>query len=178
MSTTADILLAEDALVVPSIPGRLPLTLDLRAIKKAEQRLHEVQLASRVRSGELMHLFNHASLECGKLTAKLASEEGFALRYAKTVRAQALFERLPPILKEKGLASTRSPLGAEDIRSAAVEADPEYNKALETLTDVQVAIKFLAVRKEAFDKAYWTVHKLTDSRPAPGQSTFDSDSSV
>lgn len=160
----SDILLAEDALVVPTVPGRVPLTLDLRAIKRAEQRLHEVQLASRIRSGELMHLFNHASLECGKFTARLSAEEGYATRYAKTVRAQALFDRLPPILKEKGLANARSPLGAEDIRSTAVEADDAYNQALEIVSNIQVATKFLAVRKEAFDKAYWTVHKLTDTR--------------
>ncbi len=157
-----DLLSQREAMIVPSSPGRQPLALDLRSILSAESRLHEIQLASKMRSGELLHLFNSACLDCKKAVNQLSTEKNYVERHVARVRSVALFDKLPEVLKQKGLANARSPLGSEDIREAFLATDADFGKAQDLLAEIVAAIEFFEIRYKAFERAYYATYRLTD----------------
>lgn len=170
MDTPELILGANEVLVVPVAMGRHTLTLDIRPITKAESRLHEIQLVSPGRSGELLHLFNQACLDCKKHVNLLSTEKNYAQRASGRIRSGAIFERLPAFLKDKGLVNARSPIGSEDIRETFLATDQEYQDSLDRITSIEAAIEFFEIRHEAFKRAYFATYKLTDRPSGPAYS--------
>lgn len=164
-----------DDLLVSVAPGRRALTLEIKEIVRAESRLHEVQLVSHTRSGELLNLYNQACLDCKKHVNSLTSEKNYAERYAAKIRSEAIFNRLPDFLKEKGLAKASSPIGSEDVRETFLATDEAYQSALDLATEIDAAIGFFEIRYKAFERAFYATHKLTDSRPPPGMNAYSAD---
>lgn len=162
MDNSPEIRRPGEDMIIPVAPGRRPLTLDLKPIQKAISRLQEIRLVSPTRSGELLHLFNQGCLDCRDHIRLLNTEKHFVEQFAKKMQYQAIFDRLPSILKEKGLANARSPVGSEDIRTMFLSTDAEYQSALDLKVNIEAAIEFFDARHEALKRAYFATHKLTE----------------
>jgi len=145
---------------VPRTDPANPLILDTTTIVYAQQRLPEVAYSNQARAPELMALFNMAYLDTTRCLAKLEYELIQTKTKANSVRAILLLDRLPAMLQAKGLATTRSPLGSEDIRQAFLDSDPEYLQALELVNQTQCYIAALEGQKRAFENAYNAVKKM------------------
>jgi hypothetical protein len=164
------ILSADKALVVPAADGQAPLVFDMREIFRAESRLIELNAVTRVKAGELLHTFITAWRDTKRLVARTRRQLVAAKRNVKEARATVIVDKLQEILKEKGLATPKSPSGSEDLRSSIVEKDPDYKAANAIQEEIEAALEWLEIQAETFKMAYFSVNKLIDPREA-GAST-------
>lgn len=157
------ILGANEALVFPSGNGiDAPVALDLRTVFRAETRLIELQAVTRAKAGELLHTFIEAWKEARTAQARASNQCVVAKRRLKEIRAEVVLDRALDILKDKGLVSTRSPSGSEDLREAVVVRDRSYQAASERLEQIQAVVELMEIKAETFKMAYFAVNKLVD----------------
>lgn len=148
-------------LIVPRArDGQEPLSLDLTEIRQAERRLGEVAMTNAVRAPELLALYNGAYLMVRRYINLLEYEENVAERRLEEVRAIFIVDKLPELLAAKGLATSRSPLGSEDIRTAFLALDPEYKRMQEMLSTIKAYSALLKTMETGFENAYNSVKKL------------------
>jgi hypothetical protein len=167
------ILGANEALVFPSGNGLdAPIALDLRSVFKAEARLIELHHVTRMTAGELLHCFIEAWRDARTAQARARKQLVVSKRKLKEVKAEIVLDRALDVLKAKGLISTRSPSGSEDLRESVVVRDPAYQRASETMEQIEAAVEFLEIKAEVFKMAYFSVNKLIDpmDRTAPNTS--------
>lgn len=150
-----------------------PLVIDMTAIRYAESRLSEVAIVNSARAAELLSLFNNAWLVSSKYLDMLKYESDCAERKASEVRAIFIVDKLPDLLKAKGLSTPRSPLGSEDIRLAFLEIDVEYKKIRDLQGILKSYVHFFETYRKAFENSYNSVKKLITNdqfawRPNPG----------
>jgi hypothetical protein len=157
------ILGANEALVFPSGNGAdEPVVLDLRKVFKAEARLIELHHVTRVKAGELLHCFIEAWHDARQGQARARKQLVVAKRKLKEIKAEVVLDRAIDILKAKGLISTRSPSGSEDLRESVVTRDPSYQRASERMEQIEAAVEFMEIKAEVFKMAYFAVNKLVD----------------
>lgn len=138
------------------------VVLDLRELFAAKARLVELQAVTRLKAGELLHTFIRAWSDTAKLHKVAERHLTRAKRRVKEVRAVVVLDRGPEELKKRGLATTRSPGGSEDLRDSVVSCDHDYQAACERLEQIQAAAALLEIEAETFKMAYFSVNKLVD----------------
>jgi hypothetical protein len=154
---------ANEALVFPSGNGiDAPIVLDLRPVFKAEARLIELQAVTRAKAGELLHCFIDAWKEARTAQARASKQLVVSKRKLKEVRAEVVLDRALDVLKDKGLVSTRSPSGSEDLREAVVSRDRSYQAASERMEQIQAVVELMEIKAETMKMAYFAVNKLVD----------------
>lgn len=157
--------LTPGTLVVPrGLPGIDPLKLDVGSILAVESRIHEIAFVNPVKAPELISVFNKAFSELTEMVAKVQYELQVAKQNVEKARAICLLDRVPGILQEKGLTSTKSPMGSEDIRNAVLALDNDYNSALERVYQIQCMYTYLEGKKQAIDKAYMAVKAVSQDQ--------------
>lgn len=155
----SELLLHEDALVVPRAQG-LALTLDMRKIHKAEARLVELQGVTKQKAGELFHCFIEAFGEAKSYLAQLRVEYGRAKQRTRQTRGIIVLDKAVDALKAKGLLSTRSPAGSEDMRDAIVETSQEYIEVFDRFSQVEAALEHMEGKVEKLKMAYYAISDL------------------
>jgi hypothetical protein len=154
---------ADKALMFPAGNGTdRPLVFDLTGIFKAEGRLVELQAVTKAKAGELTYTFIVAWRDASDYWKRARAQLIRAKRALKEVRARVILDRSSSILKEKGLASSRSPAGSEGLRESVVSLDPEYQAVSDRVEQVEAASDFLETKVELFKMAYFSVDKLVD----------------
>jgi hypothetical protein len=168
-----DLILGADmALMFPSGNGLdKDVVLDLRTVYKAEARLIELQAVTRVKAGELLHCFITAWKEAREHLARANKQLVVAKRRLKEVRAEVVLDRALDVLKEKGLVSSRSPSGSEDLREAVVVTSKAYQGASERVEAIGAVAELLEIKAETFKMAYFAVNKLLDPMDRTGAAT-------
>lgn len=119
---------------------------DLTLIHRVESRRQELVTAQGRSLIELANDFDDAYDAAAKLHSRVIYEEEMATIASRKRRAVLLRDELPGRIKERGLATTRSPLGAEDIRETMQYEDDEFVK-LEQYRAALTAIKELLFGK-------------------------------
>lgn len=119
---------------------------DLTPIHRAESRREELIVAQGRTLLELANAFDDGYDAACKLHSKVIYEEEMATIASRKRRAIIMRDDLPGRIKERGLGSSRSPLGAEDIREAMLYEDEEFTK-LEEYRAALGAIKELLFGK-------------------------------
>lgn len=147
------------------LEGLAPLELDMADIRRAEARLGEVALTNSHRAPELLTTFNKAWLDTSKCLNLLEYEIGCAERRMAEIRAIFLIDKLPALLTEKGLATSRSPLGSEDIRQAFLDKDADYKRMQELIGNIECYISLFHTIQKGFENAYNSVKKLIGGAP-------------
>lgn len=155
-----------------ALDGLEPLILDMTDIRQADGRRQEVAMVNALRAPELLTLFNNAWLITAKYLNYLEYELDVAVRRLAEVKAVIILDKVPGILAQKGLASSRSPLGSEDVRQAILDIDPDYKKVQEYISSVRCYVGLLEAYQTSFMNAYNSVKKIlgTDTsswRPNP-----------
>jgi hypothetical protein len=138
------------------------IVFDLRPVFTAKARLVELQAITRLKAGELVHAFIRAWSDTAKLAKQAERQLTRAKRKLKEVRAVVILDRVPAELVKRGWATSRSPVGSEDIRESIVDNDAEYQKASDRLEQIQAAVAILTIDAETFKMAYFSVNKLVD----------------
>lgn len=163
----SELILNEDALCVPRV-NTTPMVYDMRRIHKAESRLVELASVTKPKAGELLHAFIDAWGDARDYLATLRGEFGRAKQHLRSVRGKIVLDEAAVILQKKGLASTRSPAGSEDLRDAVVNTSKDYLEATDLLAQVEAAVELMDGKVEKLKMAYFAVNKLIDG-PAPNR---------
>lgn len=119
---------------------------DLTAIHLAESRREELVTAQGRSLLELANNFDDGYDAACKLHSKVIYELEMATIASRKRRACLLRDDFPRIIKERGLSTSRSPVGAEDIRSNMYYEDDEFTK-LEQYRGALEAVKELLFGK-------------------------------
>lgn len=155
----SDLILGADmALVVPLANGRNAV-LDMREIYRAEGRLIELRGVTKLKAGELIHTFIEAWSRAAEYVGQLDAELARAKSALNRVRAVVVLDKAPEQLKQRGLSSSRSPGGSEDLRNAVVSCDKDYQAAEEVVIQTTAAIAFMKTKVEKFKMAYFSVDR-------------------
>ncbi len=152
--------LSHEVLVVPCVVGK-PLALDMKKIHKAESRLIELCAVTKAKAGELMYTLNEALSDARDNYALIKHQFGCWKQKLRTTRGLVILDRAQDLLKDKGLASTRSPAGSADLREAVVDTDPTYLDVTDKLLQVEAALDHVGNKVEKLKTAYFAVRDLT-----------------
>lgn len=147
-------------LVPRALPGLTPLAIDLTEVIRAESRIHEIATLSAGKAPELLAAFNLAYIEASRAIALLEQELSQAKRRCDQVRAMVILDRVPRVLAERGLASSKSPMGSEDLRRAVLDMDPDYQQAAQLVADIDGSVEVVRSKLRGIEMAYNSVKKL------------------
>jgi hypothetical protein len=73
------------------------------------------------------------------------------------VKASILIDKVPGLLKEKGLPSS------VDMRQALVDADPDYQAARERLAFLEATVEYMRGKMKFLENAYTSIKKIMDT---------------
>jgi hypothetical protein len=122
--------------------GEKTFEVDLTPIHLAESRRDELVAASGRSLLELANAFDDGYDAACKLHSRVIYEEEMATIASRKRRSVLLRDEFPRIIKDRGLGSSRSPVGAEDIRENLYYEDDEfthleqYRAALEAIKEL------------------------------------------
>ncbi len=119
---------------------------DLTPIHRAEARREELMCAYGDSLIELANAFDDGYDAACKLHSKVIYEEEMTTIASRKRCAILLRDELPERIKARGLSTSRSPLGAEDIRTSMMYEDDEFTR-LEQYRAALGAIKELLFGK-------------------------------
>lgn len=157
----ADIIVTENEIVCPRGGNdQEPIIVNLREILKIENRIQEVQMVNSTKAPELLSSFTVGWKDLYKHIVLLIHEKNVASNMANRIRGRVLLDEIPEILKAKGLASSRSPTGSEDLREAVLATHDEYQKSLEKVQHIACVIELLKSKARAIQMAYESVKKI------------------
>jgi hypothetical protein len=162
----SELLLSEDALLIPSGVEGKARPLDMRKIHKAEARLVELQGVTRLKAGELLYTFIDAFGEAKTHLAWLRGEYGRAKQRVREARGIVVLDKAADVLKAKGLASSRSPAGSEDLRDGVVNRDEEYKKVFDVFCQIEAAVEHMEGKVEKMKMAYYAISDLVKTADA------------
>jgi hypothetical protein len=143
-----------------------PIPIDMGYWAQLEARIQEVATVTPAKAPELLAVFNYAALELDRLANTLELEYQMAVREAERVRGEILLDKVPAILKAKGLATDRNPMGSEDMRQAVLSQDKDYQDALDRADMLKATYKMIRGKFDAFERAFRSVRTLV------GETTF------
>lgn len=153
-----------DGLTTLTIPRALkdvgPLVLDMTSIYGAAARVHEVSIVNNGKAPELLALFNVAYLNVARCIAVVEYEREVAEKRLGEIRAVLLLDKMPELLRKKGLTTDRNPLGSVDMREAVINQDPEYQDMAMLAINLKCHLTLLKEFKSGFEMAYNGVKKV------------------
>lgn len=155
----SELYLSTDVLVIPTVDGR-GATVDMKKIHKASARIGELAYMTRAKSGEFLATFIRAVREARDARAMVKGQFGAWKKKLRRIKGEVVLDRGPDKLREKGLASARSPAGSEDLRNALVDTDEEYGDAQDKLLQVEAALDHLENAVEELSMAYFATQSL------------------
>jgi len=139
--------------IAPYRTGGHPLVLDLAPCFVAEARIHEISFADKARSKDLFSEFTRGYIHASKLHAMCKLHVARATNESRKRRAVLVIDFMPAMAKEKGLASSRSPTGAEDIREAFLYKDEEFLRIEDSRAALEAAEQLLFGKMMALREA-------------------------
>jgi len=160
----AGVYLQMDELSILRVPRALKdvgdLVLDMKPIFLAERRGMEIGTASHTQAPELMAFFNSAFLLAARYMQALQFELVKAKDNLLKIQSDIIMDKLPNILKAKGLWSEKNPTGNAEIRQMVLVADPDYIAAKDIVTNLECHQSLFQDRKKYFENCYNSAKKL------------------
>jgi len=126
--------------------GEKTFEVNLTTVHLAESRREELVAAGGRSLVELANAFDDGYDSACKLQSRVSYEEEMATIASRKRRAVLLRDEFPRIIKERGLGSSKSPVGAADVRDTLLYEDEEF-LALEQYRAALGAIKELLMGK-------------------------------
>ena len=151
-------------MVLPN--GAEQVVLDMDEIYHIDKRQHEVATVNLHRAPELLTTFNRGFIAAREAAIKVQGLIDAAKKAERTRAAIVVLDEVPKILVQKGLATTRSPGGSEDLRKAVLHQDPEYVACLDRISMLEAAKAFLELKAKGFENSYTSVKKIFGGEPS------------
>jgi hypothetical protein len=149
-----------DILRAPMGGSDRSLHFDITDLNRAEVRCDEVKNVTKLKAPELLTLFNKAHATASRIVVALTAEHTQAKSALDRIRAEILLDKAPQILKEKGLATAKSPSGSEELRQAVVDMDPQYIAMNERINILDAMRRLLAIKAKMFDNSFTAIKKI------------------
>jgi hypothetical protein len=156
-----DLLLSDDVLLLPNVYSSKPTILELKEVHKAHARLVELNGITREKAGELQATMISAFSQARKYASALKADFGVTKQRLRRIRARIILDEASEVLKTKGLLTSRSPAGSEDLRDSVVNTNEEYNNVAEILAQTEAVMEDMQSRAEEFKMAYYAIGQLT-----------------
>lgn len=152
---------AEGMVICPAgDPTKGPLLINLKAVNAVMARLDEAAFVTTQKAPELLTAYNKAWKELCEHVAVLEYEQRKAENAAARVKAKVMLDKVPEILRERKMESSKSPMGSEDVRRAIVALDPEYADAVDRCSQIECIVKLLSIKADALRGAYFSVKDM------------------
>jgi hypothetical protein len=139
----------------PNVP---PLSLNMHSIYLTEQRLQETRAVTPASAPELRAAFNEACNTVTKYIAWIKYEILTAKKNLDLSRAEILLDKVPEVLKEKGIKDNA------DIREAIVNRDQDYQEKLDVLNTLEATKSLLESKSKTFERAYWDCRDIANDK--------------
>ena len=142
-------------------PNLAAISLDMTTIYQAEDRLHDVRIATPNNAPEMMGYFNQVCNTVTKYLAWVEYEILQAKKYLEIAKASVILEKAPEEfkrLKDVGIKYN------EDFREAMVIRDVDYQKRLDALNTLVAAKSWLEGKAWSFVRAYNSCRFVADNR--------------
>lgn len=152
----------EGLIICPRPRGLEPIQINLVKIKEKEARLDEIAFVNLTTAPELLCTFNKVYMELSEYISILEYEKNRAERDAQSRRSVVMLDEMPRLLKEKGLATDRSPSGSSDTREAILDQDRQYQAALEIVEQINAVSRLLKDKRDGFVMAYNAVKRILE----------------
>jgi hypothetical protein len=137
-----------------------PLEFDLSIAYEAERQIQAIASAGSGNALYLASVFGRAYASLGRIYGEIYCEVGKATVQARKRRAQIILDEAPAIAKAKGLASPRSPCGAEDIREAICYQDEDYCKIEEYRAALEAAKELVFIKLQSMRMCHDAVKSI------------------
>lgn len=148
----------DDAIIVPrGTQSGSAFRIDLKPILVAEARAVEVSAVTKHKAGELLRCFNEAWRIVKQHIAVQFKNRADAEKKLNETHALILLDKVPGILKEKGISSSA------DTREAVISLQPEYQEALENYNYINAVVAYLETKAMFFERSFQSVKKLTEN---------------
>lgn len=148
---------------------------NLAPIYIAEARRNEL-VAARGRSLiELANAFDDGYDAACRLRAQAMYEQEIATIASRKRRAIILRDEMPAKLKERGLTSARSPVGAEDIRDTMYYEDAEFEKLETYRAALSAVVEFLFGKMMSMNRLCKRAESLMPQQDRGGLGQHDPD---
>lgn len=133
------------------------LVFNMKKVLVAEARADEIAIVTPHKAPELLATFNRGYLDASNIFAGVKFEQARAEEEVAKIRANILIDKVPALLKEKGLPSSA------DMRQALVDADPDYQAAKDRLAYLDAAVEYVKGKMKFLENAYTSVKKIMDT---------------
>lgn len=153
--------------IAPYRKGGLPLKLDLGPSFISEARIHEISFADKTRAKDLFAEFTKAYIYASKLHAMCKLHVARAAIESRKRRSVLIIDFMPEMAKAKGLSTSRSPTGAEDIREAFLYRDEEFLLIEDGRAALEAAEALLFGKMMAFREAADAVKQMLSPEDRP-----------
>jgi hypothetical protein len=137
------------------------MVLEMALVYQAEQRLHEVKIASPASAPELSGFFNEACNMTTKYLAWVEYEILQAKKYFDLAKAAVVLEKAPEEykkFKDSGIKFN------EDFREAVIARDTDCQARLDIMNSLQAIKAILEGKMKAFERAHYAVRNVSDNR--------------
>ncbi len=149
-------------------PNLAPLEFELGELLKTEDRKKEIAYVNKDTAPELLMVFNEGYCSVKRMMNQVNLEYINSKKFADQRRAIVILDVVPEVLKSKGLATSRSPGGSEDLRKAVLDLDEEYATLMNIVAVLETAYEFLNIKAKGFEMAYHSVKKIYDPSSSLG----------
>lgn len=132
----------------------------MEPVYRAERRIDEIAITNVHKAPELSSCFLKAFSVLVDHLNVINKELVKAENAVSMAKAVVMLDRAPEILKAKGLVSSKSPSGSEDLRNAVLVLDKDYQFALDVYQELEAYYELIKTKKDTMDKAYMAVRKI------------------
>jgi hypothetical protein len=146
-------------LTIPTADGEF-VEYDTELSNNALGRIQEVAFTNSSKAPELLATFNNAYLETARIVAMVQYEYNRAVRARENARAVFMVDKLPSVVASKGLATSKSPMGTEDIRSSLLRMDDDFLGAEVVVDELKAVTALFEANAKALEMAYTSVKKI------------------
>lgn len=143
-------------LTIPEFGDRKAVTLDLSKSRNAESRIIEAKTVTLASYPELEYAYNEGYRECKYNLVQIGYELTQAEKALRKSRSEALLDRYPEFLKEKGLKDNGS------IRDAFLEKQEDILKAQDRIDMLKAMEQLLDGKIKVFENTCRYMKKVTD----------------
>lgn len=136
------------------------LYLNLGDLAKVEVRLQEIETVTKLKAPELLSAFTSGWKDIHQNVVTVQAHLVLCKRELERTKAVVLLDKVPTVLKEKGLVSDKRSMGSEDLRNAVLSLDPDLQKCQEKFDYLECVLELLKGKLKSIQMGYEAVKKI------------------
>lgn len=149
------------AMKIPDGSGGDSITeLTMSEVYRALSRIEEIAIINAHKAPELLSCFARAFATLTDHLSVVSSHVVKATNALNKIKSIIILDRVPAVLREKGMARASNPGGSEDQRNAVLEMDVDFQRARDRLQELEAYYELLKGKQKDVENAYLGVRKI------------------